>query len=784
VVLVAHWPVLTARVLSSDDSEYIGANPVVSNASWASAGRFLSEVLGPSTVAGFYEPLALISLMADSALGGGAENLRPFHRTSLALHLANAVLLFVLLGALFRNRWVSAGAALLFGVHPLTVEPIAWVADRKTLLAAFFSLVSLVLYVRYARRVRPGAYAGSLMAFALALMSKPTSVPLPVLLLLVDYWPLKRQSRRAILEKVPFLLLGVAGAVITIVSQGRTGVLTAPGPEGPGRLVLLVSHNVVFYILKIVWPVKLSSYYPYPEPLSLAHPAVLAGVVGTAFLVALAVVSLRWTCALAAGWSFFFVGLFPTLGVVGFTVVVAADKFVYLPSVGLVMLLAWLLCGAARAAARLRPAVLRFAPAAAVVLVAGAEVVATRRYLGVWQDSIAYHRRVVSLAPAAARPRINLGFALHADGRYAEAEGALREAVRLEPTSAVAHNNLAACLAEQGKLADAVEHYRRAVEAARGPAHIRALCHVNLAQVLGKLGDHDAAVRELRHALRLSPTCTEARRALAGEFAEQERYGDAEAEFREALRVNPRDDVAHNGLGAVLATQGRLPEAIEHFQQALRIAPRFLDAHLNLGKGYASLGRVQSAMEHYRGAIAAALTDTREQKVATAEAHALLASLLLQAGAGQEALEHLRLALALDPGFPEARNSLARMLAGERRFTEAAAVLREGLAHGPDDLGTLNNLAWLLATCPEAGVRDGAEAVRLATRACELTGYRNPLPLASLAAALAETGRFQEAIETAGRAKERALNLGHGELVSVIAAQIRLYEDRRPYREP
>ncbi|MFH0980558.1 MAG: glycosyltransferase family 39 protein, partial [Planctomycetota bacterium] len=214
-VAAVHWPALSAQTLSFDDAQYLTKNLLVQNPSWASAGRFLREVLEPSTVSGYYQPLAMISLMLDHALGGRADQLRPFHRTSLILHISNTALVIVLLYLLFRQAWVAVAVGLLFGLHPLTVEPIPWIGERKTLLATFFALCCFITYVGYARRRSWKRYVACLVWFVLALMSKPTTTPLPVLLLLLDYWPLRRLNKRAVLEKVPFLIIAGLSAVIT-----------------------------------------------------------------------------------------------------------------------------------------------------------------------------------------------------------------------------------------------------------------------------------------------------------------------------------------------------------------------------------------------------------------------------------------------------------------------------------------------------------------------------------------------------------------------------------------
>jgi hypothetical protein len=232
VVLAAHWPALSSQAITFDDGQYLVDNRLVQDPSWRSVRRFFTEVLRPSSVKGYYQPLTMTSLMVDYALGGRPTDLTPFHRTNLALHALTTILSIVLLWQLFGNAWVAAALGLLFGVHPLTIEPVAWVGERKTLLAAGFSLLCLVCYVAWTRR-RGRALGGLvLLTYGLALLAKPTSTLLPGVLLLLDAWPLRRLGWRAVGEKVPLLLLGAAAASVTYLSQRNTAGVLTPGESG------------------------------------------------------------------------------------------------------------------------------------------------------------------------------------------------------------------------------------------------------------------------------------------------------------------------------------------------------------------------------------------------------------------------------------------------------------------------------------------------------------------------------------------------------------------------
>ncbi|MHC4575685.1 MAG: tetratricopeptide repeat protein, partial [Planctomycetota bacterium] len=538
VVLVGHWPALSAKVFSFDDTQYLTKNRLVQNPGWHSAKRFLTEVLEPSTVNGYYQPLSMISLMLDVAIGGTPDNLRPFHLTSLCLHVTNTLLVIVLLYVLFRSIWPAVLVGLLFGVHPLTVEPIPWVGERKTLLASFFALCSIIVYVRYAARPDWRLFLGCTLLYILALMAKPTTTPLPLLLLLLDFWPLKRLSKNTLLEKVPLFLIMVIFAVITVVSQARTASAQMPGTRNLGQILLILSHNIIFYLYKIVWPANLSSHYPLPKSLAISDSMVLAGVVGTCVLLPLLLVSLRWTRVLITGWLFFFVAIFPTMGVIGFTNVIASDKFAYLPSLGLLIVLAYLLarlCEHVRGSTVWRVTIVAF-----LIAVAACEAFATRHYLEKWRDTETFYRYMLSLTPNAASLHDGLGDALKQKGETQQAIQHFRTAVKLNPKHYGFRNNLALILFRQGRVEEAITHFYYAVTL--NPNY--AAGHKNLAIALALQGKVDDAITHFRIALHLRPDDANLHYNLGVMLVRKELTEEAVNEFREALRIDPTHERA------------------------------------------------------------------------------------------------------------------------------------------------------------------------------------------------------------------------------------------------
>jgi tetratricopeptide (TPR) repeat protein len=788
-VAATHWPVLGARALSFDDGEYLTENPLVKNPSWESAGRFLSEVRAPSTVKGYYQPLAMISLMLDYAVAGSPDHLRPFHISSLMLHVLNSVLVMLLLYTLFGNPWAAALLGLLFGVHPMTVEPVAWIADRKTLVATFFALGCLILYVRYARGAavpdeasattratrRSARYRGRgahahrrymllaacLLAYVLSLMAKPTGTMLPLALLLLDWWPLRRLGRRALLEKLPFVVVTAISIPITIISQSTAGEPTMPLEPQPLRVPLTLCHNIVFYLYKIFWPTNMSAHYPPPRPLDLSHPMVLAGVLGTVLLLALLLISLRRTRALLVGWLLFFVTIFPTLGVITFTNVVAADKFAYLPSVGLMLPLAVGLSRLWRGSPRkLRAVPTRYVLLVVVAILASVEVVKTRRCLGYWSDSERLFRYMVDTDPQAFPPRGRLGDVLREQGRMSEALVCYQQALRLEPRYIAGRVNLANALAALGRPDEAIPHYRLVIQ--------------NLEGLLNP-SSTQRVIADDRWVGEFSAGEVEALSNLATVLATQDRIDEAITYYRHFLRFRPDAVEIQRQLDVVLARQREIENWIGVIQTAQGLQPEDADGHYKLANALRSQGRVLDATKLYQYVVHVKPDEARYRKS--------LAASFAKQGILDGAVLHTQQALRIDARDVEAHVSLAALFSQQHRAREAAEHYRQALTLRPDQLAIANNLAWLLATFEQASPTEIKEAVELAERAARQSNRKDVNVLDTLAAAYAAQARFAEAARTAREAIALAASAGKADLAEEIRGRLKLYEAKRAYRE-
>jgi protein O-mannosyl-transferase len=558
------WPVLGAKASLFDDFEYVIQNPLVQNPGWQSVKLFFSEVTLPSTVAGYYQPLSMTSLMLDYAIGHG--DYRTYHRTSLALHIGCTVLTIVLVDLLFANLWASVAAGLLFGLHPGTVESVAWVADRKTALATFFALASLIAYVRHTRttRVFGSNYWTCFLLFGLALLSKPTVTMLPLLMLLLDIWPLRRWSWRALIEKLPLFVLAGASAAITSISQSSSGGVVNPNSYPIWGMPLLLSHNIIFYLQKIFWPVGLSAYYPWPTPFSLSRPAVQVGLIGTIALLAVLILSLRWTRSLMISWLFFFVAILPAMGIIGFTTSIAADRFSYLPKIGLLMGLTYWIKRASESSGPRRSFV-----AAAILCACAAEAGLTREYLQQWKDSESLLRYLVARSPQSAYLHGNLGNVLQGEGKIDGARSEYLEALRLGEDPG-AHEGLGGILLSEGRIKDAEPHLREAYRLL--PNDIGNA--MNHAIVLDRLHQFAESSKLFEVIIRQRPHMASAFYNYGLSLFRRSKFDEAERRFLQALEMEPDHAGAHYQLGCLLASEGKIREALDQWRLAAKADPR------------------------------------------------------------------------------------------------------------------------------------------------------------------------------------------------------------------
>ena len=603
VVLVAAWvflPVLGFALVNYDDPAYVRDNPHVH------AGLGASGVAWAFTTghASNWHPLTWLSHMADVELFGldpGAH-----HRTSLVLHVVSSVLLLLLVRSWTGSLGVGTAVAALFAWHPAHVESVAWVSERKDVLSALLLWLALAAYTAHARQRAPRVLsprsAAVAVLLALALMAKPMAVSAPFLMLLLDVWPLGRLSlgegrlwpraRPLVVEKLPFFALAAAASAVTLAVQGAGGAVTdlAHLPL-PGR----VAHAVVAgatYLGILAWPAGLAVFYPHrgwPSPFALlASAALLLALSWGAWRLR------RGSPFLLVGWLWFLGTLVPVIGLVQVGEQALADRYTYVPSVGLGLALA----EGVRRLLAVRPALGRsLAALGTVALVAFAPL--ARAQVQHWRDSVTLFRRAVSVTRDNHVAERQLGTALLAAGDAAGAEPHLREAVRLRPRSAEAWNALGVALTRLGREGDAgaaVEAFRRAVAAAPADPEPR---H-NLGNALSAQGQGEAALAEHREAVRLVPDDPAGHRNVGLTLAGLGRLDEARRELEEALRLDSGDAATAGDLGNVLAQLGRADEALERYRGALRLDPRAALVRHNLARHQARTGKLREAAAELR----------------------------------------------------------------------------------------------------------------------------------------------------------------------------------------
>jgi len=608
ITLSVYLQVGSHQFISFDDYQYVRDNPHVS--SGVTGKNFLWALT--SVEASNWHPVTWMSHMADVQLFGMSP--RYHHLTNVAIHIASSLLLLLLLLSCTGSIWKSSFVAALFALHPLHVESVAWVAERKDVLSAFFGLLTLFFYSGYVAKRKPGRYLLALFSFLLGLMSKPMLVTLPIIMLLMDYWPLGRYRQEGqeqlvrqlrtkmlslIKEKIPFLALTLPSVVLTIYAQHQGGSV-AGLKEIP---LLLRTGNALIayvkYIGKILWPSDLAIFYP----LSSAVP--LWQVIG--FLVILVLLS---ACAIRAGrrypylvlgWFWFLITLLPVIGLVQVGGQSMADRYTYLPSIGLFIVATW---GVPDLARRLRYRKGILALLAGVIIIASAAI--TWKQLGYWQDGISLYRHALQVTPNNHLVNFNLAVDLTEKGDLDGAIQAYRASLEGNTFISEAHNNLGFVLAKKGDWDAAIREYQLSLW--MNPKDTRSL--LNLGDAFAQKGDLQAAIKQYRQVLVLTPDNTDASTNLGNALTRNGELDAAIETYRAVLRIIPASSDVHNNLGAALARKGDLDAAISEYQVALRINPANTDAHINMGITLMEKGSLDAAIQEFQQVLRINPNDT------------------------------------------------------------------------------------------------------------------------------------------------------------------------------
>ncbi len=597
--------------VSLDDPQYVATNPIVLRGLTSEGLRYAFT----TTDLGNWHPLTWLSHMAVAQFAGAAP--AAHHAVNVALHMGCVLLLFAFLLQTTRAPWPAAFAAGLFAVHPLHVESVAWVAERKDVLSTLFWLLAMLAHARWAATERRAWWWGTIAAMALGLMSKPMLVTLPLALLLLDFWPLRRfgrvSSARLVVEKLPLFALAVAASAVTLWAQAAEGAMQAIERPSVGLRLANAVRSCGVYLLQTVWPVDLAVFYPYPDSIP-ASDVALAALALAAFSAGawLAVRRAPW-CTM--GWLWFLVTLLPVLGLVQVGAQAHADRYAYVPHIGLFAALAY---GIQRLAAR--GTLARFSNVAMSLAALSACTVLTRAQVSPWQNDHVLFEHTIAAAGGSPVAHDALGRALQAEGKLGPAMEHYRAAIQLRPSYASAWVNLGTALDASGDAPGALASFETAAQAA--PELVEAW--VNLGSALGRAQRPAEAAAALDRALALDPDNPGALMNSALNDFLRGAPARAAEHFRRAVAVDPalRDDDQALVFAWMLATDsdaaardGEL--AAEIALAALeRRGARDIQALEVLAAAEAERGRFEAAIERARAALAAAESSGVQQHAA------------------------------------------------------------------------------------------------------------------------------------------------------------------------
>ena len=630
-------------LVAYDDPFYVTVNPqVLGGLTWDGVKWAFTTMH-----AGNWFPLVWLSLMLDRTLGAAAGG---FHLVNIALHIANTILLFWVLKRYTKAVWASFFVSALFALHPLHVESVAWITERKDVLSMLFWLLTMLAYLRYVEIPTTKRYVIICAVFSLGLMSKSMLVTLPFVLVLMDYWPLKQlwpeeksnsvTIGRLLFEKIPLLSLSVASCVMTVIAQKSWGAVAkisiVPFNQRVGNA--LVSY--CDYILKTFWPVDLAVFYPHP----IKSLAVWKVAVSLAVLVAITIVVilLRRRRYLLVGWFWYVGTLVPVIGLVQVGGQALADRYTYVPLTGIFIMLAWA-AGDFVAQRRFRQ-ILAGVASSAIIGVLGAMTFVQVSY---WRDTMSLFTHCAAVTPdnVIVRKYLGIGFAEKGDP-----ESAVREfeaALRFEPNDTRTLYNIAGMQARQGRIDEAIEYYNRVLKLKPGDADT---C-VAIASIRAARGEFERAIDSYREGLKYNSGDAEMRSGLGLMLLQLNRVDEGITELEQSVKIKA-DSAAYCNLGLAWAQKGRLNRAMECYAKSIQLKPDNAKARYNLGNAYFAQNMPEKAIAEYRRAIQA-VPDY-------ALAHNMLAAVFMRTGKIAEAITEYEKAVKIEPDNKDALAGLEK----------------------------------------------------------------------------------------------------------------------------
>jgi tetratricopeptide (TPR) repeat protein len=625
--VAVYYQVCSHDFVNYDDGEYVYQNPNIQRGLTYDVVRWAFT----TNYAANWHPLTWFSHILDWRLYGPKAG--GHHITNLVFHIANTLLLFLVLKRMTSATWPSAFVAALFALHPMHVESVAWVAERKDVLSAFFWMLTMWTYVQYVKHPGKARYVLTLLMFSLGLLSKPMLVTLPFVLLLLDYWPLERfgklRTYHLISEKIPFVLLAAISSIVTFLVQQNWGAVTRLTDVSFAVRIGNALISYVKYIEKMFWPAGLVYFYPHPG----RNISIWYVVISALFLLAVTFFILRFSSKhryLLTGWFWYLGTLVPVIGLVQVGEQAMADRYSYITLTGLFIIIAW---GVSEILLKWHYRKIILGVSSLIILLILA--ICANVQAGYWKDSMSLYTHALKVSNLNYKAHFNMAVTLRDMDRFEEAALEFQKCLQIEPNAPLAINGLGIIFGRQGKFDEASKYFTKA--------------------------------------LNINPNLAEARTNFGYILINQGKLDDAMVNLNESLRINPRSAMTHRYLGQVLEKKGQIGQAVSHFEEALRLKPDW------------------------------------------------------------------------------------------------------------DEL--MNELAWILASSNNTAVRNPEKAVKFARRVCELTDYKRPESLDTLAVAYAAAGNFSKAMETTEKALELCQSSKQETLKKELESRLMLYKAGKPYIE-
>lgn len=760
ITIIAYEPLRHNGFVGYDDGEY------VLDCSQVRQGLTLETLKWAFTEPHFHNwhPITTLSYLVEYELFG--INAFGYHLTSLLLHIINALLMLMILKKMTGAFWPSVFAAAVFAVHPLQVESVAWVAEQKNVLSGLFWLLTIAAYIRYAEKPAAGRYIVLLLVYGLCLMTKAIVVVVPFVLLLLDFWPLRRITRntmgRIIIEKIPLLIPAVLLIVVTTLAQKSGGAIqTMPYFAFQYRLAnAIVSY--ARYPVMMVYPVNLAVFYPHPGPkIALWQP--LLAILALAVITGLVFYFGRRRRYLITGWLWYVGTLVPVIGLVQLGGQAMADRYMYLPMMGLLIIAAGAMLEAVRKWRHSRYVLFVISGAIFIVL-----IIITRSQVRYWKDDFTLFGHAINVTKNNENMHYNIGHAFQQKGQFEKAIEHYREALRIEPGDLQAMNNLGVLLLSQKKTDEALKIFEKAVQ--MNGRYIDAINNLGLA--LREKGKTDEAMRKWRQVLDLEPMQPEAHYNIGVTMLQNGRYSLAVQHFNKALEKKRNWVEVYNYLGAAYSALGQFKAAMDSYNEAIKLKGGDINIESNLAMTLSKLGKAEQAEQIWQRILAAEPENYK--------AHYGLGRLLADKKQFDKAMEHFNKVLQAKPDWFEIHLRIAGVYYARKELTLAVRHLREAVRLKNDCLEAMNLLAWIEATAKDIGIRNPDEAVRFASSACELTANKNPGILDTLAVAYASAGRFDDAIKTAETAVKLAGEHKLTKLANEISEHLKLFKAKKP----